>query len=89
MSRKLFTFKGGVHPPEHKAESNSQPVHAAPLPEKLVIPLRQHIGNPARPVVSVGDHVKKGQMIGEADGYISTAVHASSSGIVTAIGASA
>ena len=85
MSRKLFTFKGGVHPPEHKAESNSQPIHAAPLPEKLVIPLRQHIGNPARPVVSVGDHVKKGQMIGEADGYISTAVHASSSGIVTAI----
>ena len=85
MSRELFKFKGGVHPPEHKAESNARPVHAAPLPRKLVIPLRQHIGNPAKPVVEVGDHVKKGQMIAAADGPISTAVHASSSGTVTAI----
>ena len=85
MSRELFKFKGGVHPPEHKAESNARPIHPAPLPKKLVIPLRQHIGNPAKPVVAVGDPVKKGQMIAEADGYISTAVHASSSGVVTAI----
>ncbi|HEY9147204.1 MAG TPA: electron transport complex subunit RsxC, partial [Thiobacillus sp.] len=85
MSRELFKFKGGVHPPEHKAESNGRPVHAAPLPRKLVIPLRQHIGNPAKPMVEVGDHVKKGQMIAAADGPISTAVHASSSGTVTAI----
>lgn len=85
MSRPLFQFKGGVHPPGHKAESNTRPIHAAPLPKKLVIPLRQHIGNPAKPVVNVGDHVKKGQIIGEADGYISAAVHASSSGVVTAI----
>jgi electron transport complex protein RnfC len=86
MSRELHKFKGGVHPPDHKAESNSRPLHAAPLPGKLVIPLRQHLGNPAKPVVGVGDRVLKGQMIGEADGYISTAVHASSSGIVSAIG---
>ncbi|MBU1263671.1 MAG: electron transport complex subunit RsxC [Gammaproteobacteria bacterium] len=86
MSRKLHTFKGGVHPPEHKAESNARPVHAAPLPKQLVIPLRQHIGNPAKPVVEVGQRVLKGQLIGAADGYISAAVHASSSGIVTAIG---
>jgi electron transport complex protein RnfC len=86
MSRKLFTFKGGVHPPEHKSESNVRPVHAAPLPRKLVIPLRQHIGNPAKPVVEVGDRVLKGQIIGAADGYISAAVHASSSGTVVAIG---
>jgi electron transport complex protein RnfC len=86
MSRELFNFKGGVHPPGHKTESNTRPVHVAPLPRKLVIPLRQHIGNPAKPVVSVGERVLKGQMIGEADGYISAAVHASSSGIVSAIG---
>ncbi len=85
MSRELFKFKGGVHPPGHKSESNSRPIHAAPLPKKLVIPLRQHIGNPAKPVVEVGERVKKGQLIGEADGYISCAVHASSSGTVTAI----
>ena len=86
MSRELFKFKGGVHPPDHKAESNTRPVHAAPLPRKLVIPLRQHIGNPAKPVVEVGDRVLKGQPIGSADSYISAAVHASSSGIITAIG---
>ncbi|MDZ7593375.1 MAG: electron transport complex subunit RsxC [Thiobacillus sp.] len=89
MSRKLHTFKGGVHPPEHKSESNTRPVHAAPLPKTLVIPLRQHIGNPAKPVVEVGQRVLKGQLIGAADGYISAAVHASSSGIVTAIGPAA
>ncbi|WP_296754581.1 electron transport complex subunit RsxC [Thiobacillus sp.] len=85
MSRELFKFKGGVHPPEHKTESNARPIHAAPLPAKLVIPLRQHIGNPAKPLVNVGDRVLKGQMIGEADGTISAAVHASSSGIVVAL----
>ncbi len=85
MSRTLSTFKGGVHPPEHKTESNTQPIHSAPLPRHLVIPLSQHIGNPAKPVVNVGDLVKKGQMIAAADGYISAAVHASSSGTITAI----
>jgi electron transport complex protein RnfC len=86
MSRQLFKFKGGVHPPEHKAVSNTRPIHDAPLPKKLVIPLRQHIGQAAKPVVEVGDRVLKGQPIALADGYISAAVHASSSGIVTAIG---
>jgi electron transport complex protein RnfC len=85
MSRELHTFKGGVHPPEHKTESNGRPIHAAPLPRKLVIPLRQHIGNPAKPMVEVGERVLKGQMIAAADGAISAAVHASSSGTVTAI----
>jgi Na+-translocating ferredoxin:NAD+ oxidoreductase subunit C len=47
MSRELHKFSGGVHPPEHKAESNTRPTHPAPLPRTLVIPLRQHIGNPA------------------------------------------
>lgn len=86
MSRELFKFKGGLHLPEHKSESNTRPIHDAPLPHTLVIPLRQHIGNPAKPVVNVGDRVRKGQMIAAADGYISAAVHASSSGTVTAIG---
>lgn len=85
MSRELFRFRGGVHPDEHKAESTSRPIHAAPLPHQLVIPLRQHIGQAAKPVIRVGDHVRKGQMIGAPDGTISAAVHASSSGTVTAI----
>ncbi|MFP5403398.1 MAG: electron transport complex subunit RsxC [Gammaproteobacteria bacterium] len=86
MSRTLHRFKGGVHPPAHKIESNGRPIHTAPLPRTLVIPLRQHIGNPAKSVVEVGQRVLKGQLIAEADGYISAAVHASSSGTVTAIG---
>jgi Na+-translocating ferredoxin:NAD+ oxidoreductase subunit C len=86
MSRELHKFMGGVHPPEHKDESNTRPIHPAPLPRTLVISLHQHIGNPAKPVVGVGERVLKGQMIAAADGYISSAVHASSSGVVSAIG---
>ena len=85
MSRELFTFKGGVHPPGHKAESNGRPIAVAPIPPFLVIPLRQHIGNPAKPLVHVGQSVLKGQMIAAADGYISTAIHAPTSGVISDI----
>ena len=83
--RQLFRFHGGVHPPEHKAVSSAAPIVQARLPQRLVIPLRQHIGTSARPCVAVGDKVLKGQMIGRADGYVSAAVHASTSGAVVAI----
>ncbi len=85
MSRELFSFNGGVHPPEHKAESNTRPIHPPALPKRLVIPLRQHIGTPAKPIVAVGERVLKGQMIAAAEGAISAAIHASSSGTVHAI----
>ena len=85
MSRELFSFNGGVHPPEHKSESNTRPIHPPLLPRRLVIPLRQHIGTPAKPIVEISERVLKGQMIAAADGAISAAIHASSSGIVTAI----
>ncbi|MBI5753301.1 MAG: electron transport complex subunit RsxC [Hydrogenophilales bacterium] len=83
--RKLFDFHGGVHPAQHKAESTALPIAAAPLPAKLIVPMHQHIGNRAKPIVAVGERVLKGQMIGQADGYISCAVHAPASGIVRAI----
>ncbi len=82
---KLFDFHGGVHPAQHKAESTALPIAAAPLPKRLVVPLHQHIGNRAKPIVAVGERVLKGQMIGQADGYISCAVHAPTSGTVSAI----
>jgi electron transport complex protein RnfC len=85
MSRKLFTFNGGVHPDGHKSESNSTPIRVMPLLSRYVVPLRQHIGTPARPVVAVGDAVLRGQMIGAAEGYVSTAVHAPTSGRVVAV----
>ncbi len=83
--RTLHPFNGGIHPAEHKSESTRQGIALAPLPARLIVPLRQHNGNPAKPVVAVGDQVLKGQMIGRADGFISAAVHAPSSGRVAAI----
>ncbi len=83
--RPLFPFPGGVHPPEHKTESNTRPIGRAPLPQRLTVPLSQHIGNPAKAVVEPGQVVLKGQIIGKADGYISTAVHAPTSGRVVAV----
>jgi len=81
----LSTFNGGVHPPQHKTESNRLPIAVAPLPRRLVVPLRQHIGEPANPLVQVGDAVLKGQMIGAASAFVSAAVHAPTSGTVVAV----
>ncbi len=86
MLQKLFKFKGGIKPAYNKQQSTGEPIARAPLPSRLVIPLHQSIGGTPRPVVAVGDKVLKGQLIGEADGWISAAVHASTSGTVTDIG---
>ncbi|MEO1766077.1 electron transport complex subunit RsxC [Thiobacter aerophilum] len=83
--RRLYGFPGGVHPPEHKTESSGRPIAPAPLPARLVVPLLQHIGNPAKPVVQPGQKVLKGELIGKADGYISVSVHAPTSGTVRAV----
>ncbi|BBP04103.1 hypothetical protein TPL01_31790 [Sulfuriferula plumbiphila] len=85
MTRQLYEFNGGVHPEQHKHASTRRPIAIAPLPKVLVVPLRQHIGHPAKPVVAVGEQVWKGQTIGQAEGYVSVAVHAPTSGTVTAI----
>ena len=78
-------YYGGVHPAERKQLSEHTELLRFPEPETVVIPLSQHIGKPAVPVVAVGDSVKVGQLIGEAAGYISAPVHASVSGTVVAI----
>ena len=85
MSRKLWHFSGGLHLPDNKAMSTVVPVGEAPIPERLIIPLQQHIGAPAKPLVAVGDKVRKGQKLAKAEGYVSAPVHASSSGTVVAI----
>jgi electron transport complex protein RnfC len=82
MLMNLFKFKGGVKPPTNKTQSVTLPIAQAPLPSRLVVPLHQSIGGTPRPVVQAGDKVLKGQLIGEADGWISAAVHAPTSGTV-------
>ena len=85
MLMNLFKFKGGVKPPTNKTQSTGLPIALAPLPSRLVVPLHQSIGGMPRPVVGAGDKVLKGQLIGEADGWISAAVHAPTSGTVTEV----
>jgi len=83
--RTLYNFNGGVHPPQHKEESTGRPIAQAPIPSHLIIPVHQHIGNAAKPLIAVGDSVLKGQMIAQAEGYVSASVHAPTSGMITAI----
>ena len=82
------TFNGGVHPHETgngKQSTNAQPVIDAKVPACVVIPLSQHIGAPCKCVVTPGQTVAMGQVIGEAGGFVSAPVHASVSGTVKAI----
>ncbi len=83
---KLFSIRGGVHPHDHKHLSAEQPIVAIPLPPLLHIPLQQHIGAMAKPVVRRGDLVRKGQLIARAQGAISAPVHAPTSGRIVGIG---
>lgn len=77
-----LTFKGGVHPYDGKELSKDKPIKEL-IPEgDIVIPLSQHIGAPATPLVKKGDQVLVGQLIGEAAGFISANVHSSVSGTV-------
>jgi Na+-translocating ferredoxin:NAD+ oxidoreductase subunit C len=81
----LSFFPGGVKLKEHKKVATLQPVHPARLPKRLVLPLKQHIGETAEPVVKAGDKVLKGQLIAKPSDHISSPVHASSSGTVIGI----
>ncbi|OWY38598.1 electron transport complex subunit RsxC [Xenophilus sp. AP218F] len=81
----IYPLPGGIHPPSHKHLTNSGPIAPAPLPRRLILSLGQSLGNPARPCVAVGERVLKGQRIAEADGAVSAALHAPTSGTVVAI----
>ncbi len=82
----LATFKGGIHPPDKKELAANKPITAASPPKRVVIPLSQHLGAPCKPAVTIGQEVKKGQMIGEPGGFVSAPIHSSISGKVIAIG---
>ncbi len=82
---KLWRFAGGVFPSERKGLSNQQPILPALIPSELVIPLNQHIGEPADLLVKAGDKVLKGQVLTSHNNFRALPVHASTSGTVTAI----
>jgi electron transport complex protein RnfC len=86
LSPELHRFNGGIPFPHREDASTLSPIAEMPLPKKLVLPLRQHIGETAIPLIAVGDKVLKGQLIAESKGYIGAPIHASTSGFVTDIG---
>lgn len=81
----LKTFpRGGVHPPENKLTADI-PIEYLPAPDSVIIPVSQHIGTPANPIVNKGDTVKTGQLIAAGKGFISANIHSSISGKVNRI----
>ncbi len=79
-------FYGGVHPSYNKQFTNKSAIEEMPLPGKLVVFFSQNLGAPSKPVIKKGDEVLKGQVIGESGGFVSTPVHAPTSGKVDSIG---
>ena len=85
FQKKRNTFHGGVHPYEGKELSKDKPIVKAQPGNLLYYAVSQHIGAPAVPTVQKGDHVKAGQKIAEAGGFVSAPVYASVSGMVKGI----
>lgn len=82
----LHDFKGGIHPAENKHQSTELCIGKAPIPERLILPVNQHIGAPARVLVNEGQQVLKGEILAAAEGFVSVPVHAPTSGTITRIG---
>ena len=81
----LGKLHGGLRLPAEKEASTDVELLVADVPQQLIIPITQHVGEPAQPVVSIGERVLKGQLIADADGALSAPIHASSSGKIVAI----
>ena len=79
------TFRGGVHPKEHKDLSRKAALRVFDAKGEMVFPLAQHIGKPAKAIVKKGDPVLVGQRIAEADGFVSANIICSCSGTVKAV----
>ncbi|WP_448679635.1 electron transport complex subunit RsxC [Pseudomonas nicosulfuronedens] len=85
MNAEVWRFPGGLQLPANKQQSTALPIQQPPLPRRLVLPLQQHIGEPAVPCVEVGQRLLKGQLIAEAGSAISAALHAPTSGTVVEV----
>ncbi|AHF77076.1 Electron transport complex protein [Sodalis praecaptivus] len=82
--QRLWDFPGGIHPPEMKSQSSGVALKSLPLPDKLIIPLKQHLGPEGELRVTVGDHVLRGQPLTAGSGR-TLPVHAPTSGTIAAI----
>ena len=81
----LKTFsRGGVHPPENKFSAENA-IETLPIPKTVSIPIAQHLGAPATPVVQKNDIVKTGQVIAKSSGFVSANIHSSVSGKVVKV----
>lgn len=78
----LWDFAGGIHPAENKHQSTTRAIRNAPMPERLILPLQQHIGVPAEAIVEPGQHVLKGEKIADVVDGMGVPVHAPTSGTV-------
>ncbi|NTV94584.1 MAG: electron transport complex subunit RsxC [Thiobacillus sp.] len=78
------SFARGVHPADNKSTAGT-PLRRLPFAPRMILPLAQHIGKPAVPIVSVGQEVVRGQLIAKADGFMSVPLHAPVDGVVEAI----
>ena len=78
---------GGIHPSDNKEWSKDKAIEVIELPNEVLIPMIQHIGAPATPIVQKGDKVLTGQLVGQATGFVSANIHSPISGTVTAIDA--
>jgi len=81
----LFTFKGGVHPPENKLQTENLKTEVFKASKMLYVPMLQHIGAPLEPTVKIGERVLKGQKIGDSEAFVSSPVHSPVSGTVKKI----
>ena len=81
----LGKLHGGLRLQGHKKASTKDPIFDVPIPPQLILPLAQHVGEPAQPIVGIGERVLCGQLVAEMDGALGAPVHASSSGKVVAI----
>ena len=82
--KRPFRTHGGAPVPHHKNTSGGQS-KTMPPPQRVILPMQQHIGAPCKPVVKKGDHVYLGQVVGDSEGYVSAPIHASVSGTVAEI----
>ncbi|MPQ43396.1 electron transport complex subunit RsxC [Clostridium tarantellae] len=79
---KYFTFPKGIHPPHRKNLTSDKPIQSYLPKDKLIFPMKQHIGAPCNPTVNIGDYIKVGDIIGNSTSFISSPIISSVSGTI-------